>query len=125
MNVVEATTRQVQPNANSQTANFLPTPGQVQGNTPPIGQYIPTISGALPTAEISNVQRTAANVVVGGTKPQGLSRDGAKTLSTLPEAITVTFNPEKKPGDLSSKLETEGVFSATLMTSWKISTPII
>ena len=108
MNAVEATTRQVQPNANSQTANFLPTPGQVQGNTPPTGQYIPSTSGAPPTADISNVQRTAANVVVGGTKPQGLSRDGAKTLSTLPEAITVTFNPEKKPGDLSFQIGDRG-----------------
>ncbi len=122
MNAVEATTRQVQPNGNPQlsslrpesstpSANFLPNPSQLQGNAPkpqPSSQSASPASIAPVTMETPGIQRSIHNVVADGTKPQGTSLYGAKTLSTLPEAIRVTFNPEKKPGDLSFQIGDRG-----------------
>ncbi len=117
MNAVEATTRQVQPNridSSMPSANFLPNPSQLQGNDPKPQNSLPSSQSASPggitpvTMDTPGIQRSIPNVVVDGTKPQGMSRDGAKTLSTLPEAVTVTFNPEKKPGDLSFQIGDRG-----------------
>ena len=119
MNTVEAATRQPQ-HGTPQAASFLPTPAQLQGNTqpvtsnqsnpsyaPPVGQSVLNTS-VQPTMELPRTQGNIPNVVVDGTKPQSQVRNAVPAFATLPEAVTVTFNPEKKPGDLSFQIGDRG-----------------
>ena len=119
MNTVEAATRQPQ-QVTPQAASFLPTPAQLQGNTlpvtsnqsnpsyaPPVGQSVLNTS-VQPTMELPRTQGNIPNVVVDGTKLQSQGRNAVPAFATLPEAVSVTFNPEKKPGDLSFQIGDRG-----------------